>query len=439
MKYYDRDRELEILKRIDADSHENARFVVLTGRRRVGKTELIKHAFADEGYLYFFVGRRNAAELCENYVQEISDKLGMSLSAKFERISDVVKFVLELAKTRHITLVIDEFQELNRVEPSFFADLQRDWDLLHDKIKLNLVVSGSIYRMMNKLFRDRHEPLYGRQTEFIKLTPFSLETLKKILGDHKPNWVSEDLLALYMITGGVAKYVEILMNNHAYDLDAMLDVVFRSESWFLEEGRACLADEFGKDYGTYFSILSLIARGRTRRSEIEQVIGGDLGAYIMNLVEDYELVKRNQPLFDKPNSKNIALKISDNFFTFWFRFIAHYRYMLEIGANDRLKDIVKRDYAVFSGQILERYFQQQFAESGEWTRLGNWWDRKGGNEIDIIAENELEGRLLVAEVKRDKDRIDLDAVRAKFAAFSAATGKYKRISPEFKALSLDDM
>ena len=83
--------------------------------------------------------------------------------------------------------------------------------------------------------------------------------------------------------------------------------------------------------------------------------------------------------------------------------------MLEIGANDRLKELVKRDYNEFSGQMLERYFRQKFAESGEWTRIGSWWDRKGGNEIDLIAENELDGRCVACEVKRDKSRIDLDA------------------------------
>lgn len=161
----------------------------------------------------------------------------------------------------------------------------------------------------------------------------------------------------------------------------MLDVVFRPESWFLEEGRACLSDEFGKDYGTYFSILSLIARGRTKRSEIEQVLGGDLGAYIKNLVEDYELVKRRQPLFDKPKSRNISLRIEDNFFAFWFRFIAHYHYMLEIGANEKLKEVVKRD----------------------------------------------------------RSRIDLEAVHGKFLAFVASTGKFKRTKPKLMALSLEDM
>lgn len=439
MKFYNRDRELDILRRIEKDSHESARFVVLTGRRRVGKTELLKRAFSESGFLYFFVGRRSAAELAEIYLREIAEKLGVAISAKFERIADIVKFVMELAKTRHITLVIDEFQELQRVEPSAFADLQRDWDLLHDQIKLNLVVSGSIHRMMNRLFCDQHEALYGRQTEFLKLKPFSVSTLKEILSDHKPDWTSEDLLALYLLTGGVAKYVEVLMNNHAYDRDAMLDVVFRPESWFLEEGRACLGDEFGKDYGTYFSILSLIARGKTRRSEIEQVLGGDLGAYIRNLVEGYELVVRKQPLFEKPASKNITLKIGDNFFNFWFRFVAHYRYILEIGANDKLKELVKRDYNLFSGHVLERYFYQKFAESGEWTRLGSWWDRKGENEIDLIAEDELSDKLLVAEVKRDKERIDLNRVREKFCTFVKATGKFQCAQPDFVALSLEDM
>ncbi len=100
---------------------------------------------------------------------------------------------------------------------------------------------------------------------------------------------------------------------------------------------------------------------------------------------------------------------------------------------------VAGDYPVFSGFALERYFQRKLSESGEWTRLGNWWDRKGENELDIVAEDELSGRFLIAEVKRDKRRIVLDDVRNRFELFAKAAGLKRSIVPEIKAFSLEDM
>lgn len=439
MKFFDRTNEIDILRRIRKDSLKGARFTVITGRRRVGKTELLKRAFGDEGFLYFFIARRTEAELCEIFVKEIADKLGVAIPGKVGRICDLIQFVMNLAKERQITLVIDEFQELARIDAGAFSSLQRDWDLLHNDIKLNLVVSGSINRLMNRIFRDRNEPLYGRQTEFLKIRPFSLSTLAEILSFHKPDWTVEDMLALYSFTGGVAKYVELLMDNRAFDRDAMLDVMLREESTFLEEGRVCLGDEFGKDYGTYFSILSCIARGLTTRPQIESNLGIEIGGFLKNLVSDYELVARNQPIFDKPRSKNIAYRLNDNFYTFWFRFVARHAYMLEIGAHDQLKELVRRDYEQFTGKMLERYFHDRLAESKKYTRLGSWWDRSGENEIDLIAENELKKTVRVFEVKRDAAKIRLKALKDKTTAMLRSTGEFKGYRVSYGGLSLEDI
>ena len=167
MKFYDRKQELAVLRRIREESRKTARFTVLTGRRRVGKTELIKQAYGADGFLYFFVARRKEAELCDLFAAEVAEKLGVDIPGRFERVSQVIRWVMTLAKSREITLVIDEFQELQRVDAGTFSELQRDWDLLHNEMRLNLVVSGSINRLMNKIFKSRKEPLYGRQTEFI--------------------------------------------------------------------------------------------------------------------------------------------------------------------------------------------------------------------------------------------------------------------------------
>ena len=175
------------------------------------------------------------------------------------------------------------------------------------------------------------------------------------------------------------------------------------------------------------------------RNEISQVLGRDIGGYLLRLEKDYALIVRQQPLFAKESAKGAHYQLNDNFLTFWFRFVFKYGFLLEIKGYDRLKEIIRRDYPVFSGRILERYFRAQLIESGNWTRIGSWWDRKGENEIDLISENELTGEVAVYEVKRDPKRINLETLKDKFSVFTAATGKWKRLKPSFIGLSLADM
>lgn len=108
--------------------------------------------------------------------------------------------------------MMDEFQTLYKINPAIFNEIQDLWDRYHRESKLNLVVCGSIQSLMKKIFEDKSEPLYGRSTSKFTLLPFTIEVLKQIMSDHNPDYKAEDLICLYMITGGVAKYVELLMD-----------------------------------------------------------------------------------------------------------------------------------------------------------------------------------------------------------------------------------
>ena len=438
MKFFDREDKIEKLRAIRDKSASESQFTVITGRRRVGKTELVKRAYGDEDFAYLYVSRKSESDLVAGFIEEVNRFEPGAISAEIHTVEGFLKELFKLAKTRHITVFIDEFQDFRKVNAAVFSILQGLWDREHDKVKLNLVVCGSINTLMNQIFLNRKEPLYGRQTAFIRIEPFSIAVLKDILRYHKRNYKPEDLLALWAFTGGVAKYVAVLMDAGATDLEAMIDTAIQSDSFFLEEGRILLGDEFGKDYAVYFSILSAIARGVTTRNEIEQSVGRQIGGYLTRLESDYHLISKKMP-FGAKTTRRIKYQIEDSFYRFWFRFIFKYDYVVQMGAFEVLRKYVKRDYPVFSGFALERYFQRKFAESGEWTRLGNWWDRKGENEIDLIAEDELNDRLIVAEVKRDRERIDLDALRVKFATFTKASGKFKRANADFIGLSLEDM
>lgn len=135
----------------------------------------------------------------------------------------------------------------------------------------------------------------------------------------------------------------------------------------------------------------------------------EIGGYLTKLEKEYEVISKKQPLFERSPSKNVLYTMDDNFFTFWFRFVYKYSYMLEIENYESVKAIISRDYETFSGLMLERYFKRVLIEKHEYTRIGSWWNRKGENEIDMVAENELDGKAVFFEVKRRAGNIDMEA------------------------------
>ena len=439
MRFFDRTEEIASLREIHRLAKENAQFTVVTGRRRIGKTSLVWKAYEEEPILYFFVARKAESDLCEDYQSEIENKLGIPTIGRAERFADVFEFLMKLSAERPITLFIDEFQEFFRVNKSVYSDMQRIWDMYSPKARINLIVCGSIYSLMTKIFKNKKEPLYNRQTRFMTVRPFTPTVLKEILAEYRPDYTAEDLLALYAFTGGVAKYVQLLVDAGATTKADMLDHIVKADSIFLGEGKAILIEEFGKDYGIYFSILSAIARGKTSRSEIENVVGRQIGGYLTKLESEYEVISKRQPLFEKSSSKNVRYTIEDNFFTFWFRFIYKYSYMLEIENYGSVKTIIDRDYETFSGLMLERWFKRVLTEQKAYTRIGGWWDRKGENEIDIVAENELDDAATYFEVKRKTENIDMAKLETKAAAFLRVTEAFRGYALSYKGLSMDDM
>ena len=439
MKFYDREKEIAYLRETRDTAQKVARFTVVTGRRRIGKTTLIREAYKDMPFVYLFVARKAEADLCEAYLEEIGEKLGIPTLGSSRRFSDIFRYLMQLSQQRSFTLIIDEFQDFYRVNKAVFSEMQDIWDQYEKTSKINLVVCGSIYSMMQKIFKDKKEPLYGRNTGELRVKPFRPSVLKQILSDAKQEYSKEDLLAPFTFTGGVAKYVSLLVDDSALDRDAMIRHLISANSTFLNEGKNNLIEEFGKDYGIYFSILSCIARGKNTRSEIEDVIGKEVGGYLTNLEKEYELIGKRQPLFEKSNNKNVRYELNDEFYSFWFRFIFKYNYIIEIENYNKLQEIVMRDYSTFSGLMLERYFHLVAMESGEYTRLSRWWDRKGENEIDLIAENELADKVVFCEIKRQAEEISMGVLKQKAEVFMQATHEFNGYEIAYKGLSMEDM
>lgn len=435
MKFYNRQKETATLREIETISAETAQMTVMVGRRRVGKTMLLKRTFEQTPVLYFFVAKKNEILLCDEFVQEVEEKLAISLG-RFQTFSELFKALMMQSKTRNFTLIIDEFQEFGHMNTSVFSDMQNIWDSMKEQSHINLILCGSIYSMMKRIFENSKEPLFGRATTRLVIKPFDIATIKEILGDHNADYTSEDLLAFYMITGGVAKYVEQLVQAKAFTKKAILNTIFKENSYFLGEGRDVLIDEFGKDYGNYFSILSLIASSKTERSEIESILNMPVGGYLDRLEKEYNIIKRVRPFGAKEGSRSNKYLIEDNFLNFWFRFIYKYRSAVEIGNLEYVRDIVERDYETYTGIVLEKYFRSVLIDSKQFSDIQGYWNNKGENEIDIVAVNDYDRQIVFCEVKRNKKKISLPLLENKAVEI---VKRYSKYTIQYKGLSLEDM
>ena len=270
--------------------------------------------------------------------------------------------------------------------------------------------------------------------------------MREILGDYKDNYTNEDLLALWTITGGVARYVEQLMNNRCTDVKKMLHYVCSGgDSFFIEEGKSVLVQEFGKQYGTYFSILDQIAHGDVTQSEIEASLGvNSLGGQLKMLEEKYDIIKKKRPVGAKEGSQTVRYEIQDNFFRFWFRYIHRYSSLIEIQNIQALEKIMVDDYPTFSGIALERWFRQKMMESYRYKIIGGWWKPGGVNaegksdefEIDIVAET-LEGEVEAYEVKRNPKKISPARLQEKVEMMQRH--QYPGRKVKMLGLSMDEM
>lgn len=444
MKFYGRKEQLLELQRIESKAFSNhSRFTVVTGRRRIGKTSLVIQALKEERTLYLFVARKNEALLCADFIEQINSTLGRSIDiyipSETNTFRSLFALLLDLAKREAFSLVIDEFQEFYTINPSVYSDMQNLWDQNRKKTHMNLVVCGSVYSLMHKIFRDEKEPLFGRADGYIQLNTFDTKTLKEIMGDMNAQYAHDDLLALYSITGGVPKYVELFFDDDAVDLASMLTAMVREGSPFLDEGKTLLLEEFGKNYTTYFSILSALSRGVNTQAGIESSLGDvSIGGHLKRLEEDYGVLERRQPLLAKPNSRAVRFRIVDNFIQFWFRYFEANQSLIEIKNYALLQKRIHEDYFSYSGHILERYFIQQLSESGDFEAIGAWWERnREHNDIDIVALYPKGNRALAIEVKRQMKKFQPELLHKRVEHLR------QKILPDYeieeRCLSLEDM
>ncbi len=435
MKFYSREKELDILEKQYKQLDNAAKMTVLTGRRRIGKTSLATKFAKDKKHLYIFISKKSEKLLCKEFSEKIKNDLNYPIIGEISKFKDIFKLLLEIATNENIVVIIDEFQEFYNINPSVYSDLQNLWDSYKFKSKIQVIFIGSIYSLMHKIFQNAKEPLFGRADRIIYLKPFSPRTIKQILIDNN-GYSTENLFILFLVTGGIPRYLEILINDNIFTENDIINYYFSENSPFIDEGKIILIEEFGKEYGTYFSILELMSEGRTSRTELESILEKNIGGYLEKLEVDYDLINKRKPVGAKPTGKIQKYYIKDNFLKFWFRFVQKNRSALENNNYDYLKKYLSKNIPTYKGPVLENMYQEIFKEKSEFNIIGNYWERGNLNEIDLIAVNDLDKKIILAEVKMNLDKAKLNDLKSKSEKL---LNKYKGYNIEYLLLAMQNL
>jgi Predicted ATPase (AAA+ superfamily) len=400
MEFYNREKELELMELLDRSKPS---FLVITGKRRVGKTELIKQFSRNRQALYFFVDSNKSIDiLMDEFDRLLREEMNLPGYINVKEPENFLKFITSY--DRDLVIAIDEFQRFLKVYPPFITQLQRYWDMKTDNCKVFLIVSGSSIGMIRKIFIEAQAPLFKRADNILTLRPFTVRETFDMLDGMGITDIQEKQ-NLYFLFGGTVYYYRLFEKYQCSSfLDALEKLVFTEFAPLRDEVRDILIEEFGKEHSTYYEIISAISRGKYSMSEISEmthVSSSSLSPYFYDLTNLLGIAEYRIPITDSPKkSKRGRYFLKDNFFRFYGHFmypaLSHY-----MGGNyDPIMEKVLQEWQSYTGKLFEDMIRELISEElvSEYPEIGSWWNRKG-DEIDILAINSEKRRVLAVEIK----------------------------------------
>lgn len=419
-RFIDRVGELGFLN--DEYNRESSSFVVIYGRRRIGKTALIRHFLKNKPGLYFLASEEVEKQNIANLKKMIAEFTGSTLLKKdFDFSWDDLFEVFKDSRTdERRVLVIDEFQYLGKTNKSFPSIFQRIWDNLLKEENIMVILCGSLVTMMQGQTLAYNSPLYGRRTGQIKMKQITFSNYPGFFEGHDLS--REELPLLYAVTGGVPKYIEVFNAGDtrvdSQDIFGLIEEhILNPRSFLYEEPVFLLEREVG-EIATYFSIIKAIANGHRKLSKIAALLGvrqTNLTRYIQTLI-DLDLVRREVPVTetDPAASKQGLYYITDNFISFWFRFVYPYRSYIEMEDTGYVMEKIKRNFIdnhvalVYESLCLEKMWglNKENKLPFQLGRVGRWWDKN--TEIDICGLNDDTGEIILGECKYTNSKVDIN-------------------------------
>ncbi len=411
-RFINRARELEFLEDIHRSS--GFQFVPIYGRRRIGKTELVKEFLKTREGIYYLADALSEKDQLSFLGRMVGEYFRDPL-LKTHGFADWYTF-FEYLKNKttgvemkeKLVVVIDEFPYLVRSNPAISTVFQKGIDEYLKDSGIFLILLGSSVGMMEKEVLNYKAPLYGRRTGSLKVEEMSFFEMK----DFFPGKPVSELLDIYTVCGMVPGYTG-RYEEASFD-DFLLNKVFKKGSFFYEESEMILREDFFEPK-IYFSILRAIALGRRKLSEVMDETGlekSKISKYLKTL-QDLLVVEREVPVTERnpEKSKKGLFSIRDKYLNFWFRFILGNKNYIEIDRFAARFGGVKRRITDYQGYMFEdvcRQYLLQNVDRYEFQRLGRWWERE--EEIDLVAIDEESNRFIFAECKYRNRPADIDVL-----------------------------
>lgn len=401
-QFIGRRKELKWLEKTYKDTQNS--FLIIYGRRRIGKTELIKEFSKDKDHIYFLATIKPEIENLRDMKNIMADFLKDEVfnRIEFRGWEDLFKEFTNKVKKRLI-ITIDEFSyliEQNKATPSIF---QKIWDEnLKDK-QVMLILCGSSIGMMETEVLGYKSPLYGRRTGQWKLEPFKFKELKQFF----PKSSFEDRLQFYSFLDGIPEYLN-KMNAEKNPEWNLKNKIFKKGEYLYEEAENLLRQEF-REPRNYFSILQAISEGNTKYGEICNRTDLDksmVSQYLKNLI-DLHVIRKEFPVTQKKERRNAHYSLSDNYFDFWFEFIYPSKSLIEEDKQEILLNKIKERLRTHFSSVFEQVCREivQKLPYG-FSKVGRWWE--GNKEIDVIGLNEKENVILIGECKWSGKQVGTD-------------------------------
>ncbi len=380
---------------------KNSEFVVIYGRRRVGKTELIKQFIKDKLGVYYLSDKTDLNNQCENIAKQIYEVTRDDLYLLAKDWYSLASLIQK--EKKRMILAIDEFPYLIEADKSITSIFQKIWDEYLSKSNIVLILSGSSMSIMENETLGYKSPLYGRRTTQMLIEPMRFESAKLFF----PNLSYDNFLSFYSILGGMPAYL-IKFNENAKLINNIKDEILNNQKYLHREIEFILNQEF-RSPSLYMQLLLVIASGANKLSEICSRLdlkSNQVFPYLQTM-EQLHILKKEIPVGeDRNNSKKGLYKIRDNFFNFWFRYVYPYKSDLEIqkfenilsNINDNLINILSQNYEnLCLDYVKHKYYNFE---------VGRWWNKD--MEIDVLGMDDKNSVLVIGEVKYSTKKVGIE-------------------------------
>ena len=397
-KFIDREEELELLEKLY--SEPGPKLIIVYGRRRIGKTTLLKKSIEGKKALYFLCGKRKVEHNLLNFSKKVCEFLRIP-EVNFESFIKAFEF---LANKKEGIIILDEFGYLIEKDYGILSDFQLIIDEILKNTNIKLVLCGSSVSLMETEVLGYKSPLYGRADVQIKVKPLKFEYLFDWFGD----LTIEDSVKLFGVTNNIPKYLQFF---RATNIEKEIKENFFDDTSFLYNDAMNILKEELKDHTTYVQVLEAIALGHTKISEIGNyvMIPANEVYFYIRVLSRLGIVKRIVPLLSSKREKRGVYRIKDHYFNFWFRFVSPYQEDIESQVIEAAVKNFEKNFNTYLGRVFEDVVfdlikRRKIRFKGlNFDKIGPYWDKNV--EIDLLGLNESSKKLLAIECKW-KDNID---------------------------------